>query len=1063
MAGHEWDDWFEREEFIGQISDIRVQNLQVEREVVQKRTFTRWMNLHLEKCNPPLEVRDLFRDIQDGRILMALLEELSGSKLLHGFKPSSHRIFRLNNIAKVLAFLEERNVKLVSIDAADVADGNSSIILGLIWNIILFFQIKELTGHIRSQFPSTSSLSSLPNSSDSDTSHSSTPSEERNPSTALRDHGRPIKTLLQWVQRRTRKYGVAVQDFGKSWTSGLAFLAVIKSIDSSLVDMRRALLRSSRENLEDAFRTAHYSLGIPRLLEPEDVTINAPDEQSIMTYVSQFLEHFPGFDEDEMPNATERNMLTRNLSTRANDTPVNGVHRKREKPYVVRKDWVQPPPKIFISSLSQEKEKLSSPLQTPGLEDSSDSVFLPAEKSQERPQDLGKEVSFTVSSSSSPQPSFVDSVIDSPDSWSDITSEAVTPETKLEKSQSHGLLNENDLPFDRRDWPLEKPVNGGEALPAECGKAKEDQVCEELFIDEGNFSESSTESFQAKSKTASEEEDAYQYIMSLNEEETVGPSSPGKHDDLDKMTSRLSSVPEETEETSVTQSKEEAEQCDGLHGEAESTTLLENSREPSTEKVQANDIHSKNIHCLGDALEHESTSTSQNSGDHVKSTPDLPQEKNSELMDTVEQQDDSACLKTVASLQQPPSEICVEQASPSELEELNHAEIPSNSKYSCSAEATNTKNPIEDITTIDAADNINGDNCLASNELCRTMTGAPCEEKLTEENVGAPDEANDRKNDGTSCAPGANDEHWDTDNKAVNGTSKTEGDTLTSLERKFIVPEIIETLAGQPPKSPTEEEDTSSHLSAASSQNSPREPEAVLEEFAEDHSYLSWTAGPDSGDDSNDPAEEADENCCSSGLERGPVSLRGSDSVLELKPAPDGGRALDSGADSQGSGVESTENSSQEKDRQEGQDTGFWVPRWSEHLGEDARDCVGTDLDKPSKFYELIKTDKDPVVVASENTETQSGKKESEDSKWQSHISCPLPLTKDMYPDGLKVQSSSTLGSGQSLNFRQRHTSPVTTDEIHWLLLLWLLLYCFFVLPQIDINTLPYLLFNLEE
>ncbi|KAG7257104.1 hypothetical protein CRUP_010631 [Coryphaenoides rupestris] len=112
----------------------------VEREVVQKRTFTRWMNLHLEKCDPPTEVQDLFRDIQDGRILMALLEELSGCKLLHGFKKSSHRIFRLNNIAKVLTFLEERNVKLVSIDAADIADGNSSIILGLIWNIILFFQ-----------------------------------------------------------------------------------------------------------------------------------------------------------------------------------------------------------------------------------------------------------------------------------------------------------------------------------------------------------------------------------------------------------------------------------------------------------------------------------------------------------------------------------------------------------------------------------------------------------------------------------------------------------------------------------------------------------------------------------------------------------------------------------------------------------------------------------------------------------------------------------------------------------------------------------------------------------
>lgn len=33
---------------------------------------------------------------------------------LHEFKPSAHRIFRLNNIARVLAFLEERNVSIGS-------------------------------------------------------------------------------------------------------------------------------------------------------------------------------------------------------------------------------------------------------------------------------------------------------------------------------------------------------------------------------------------------------------------------------------------------------------------------------------------------------------------------------------------------------------------------------------------------------------------------------------------------------------------------------------------------------------------------------------------------------------------------------------------------------------------------------------------------------------------------------------------------------------------------------------------------------------------------------------
>ncbi|XP_024128945.1 calmin isoform X2 [Oryzias melastigma] len=401
----------------------------MEREAVQKRTFTRWMNLHLQKCDPPIQIQDLFRDIQDGFILMVLLEELSGCKLIHGFKKSSHRIFRLNNIAKVLAFLEERNVKLVSIDATDVADGNSSIILGLIWNIILFFQIKELTGNIRSQFPSCSSLSSIPTSSDSDTSHSSTPSEERrNASNALKENSKAIKKLLQWIQRKTRKYGVAVQDFGRSWTSGLAFLALIKSIDSSLVDMRKALLRSPRENLEDAFRIAHYSLGIPRLLEPEDVGFNEPDEQSIIMYVSQFLEHFPGLEEAE----ESAHLIERSVSMgRLNDSDLmrNGAHlgRVKERTSLFQRDGGKPPPKILLSSVSEDRGVLSPRLRVAATRSwSSDDILSDppcdvVSHEAQRVADVQQDLSCTSPSftpdSGNPEPLIPDSAIHSPDSW----------------------------------------------------------------------------------------------------------------------------------------------------------------------------------------------------------------------------------------------------------------------------------------------------------------------------------------------------------------------------------------------------------------------------------------------------------------------------------------------------------------------------------------------------------------------------------------------------------------------------------------------------------------------
>ncbi|ERE72997.1 calmin [Cricetulus griseus] len=376
-------------------------NGEFERENVQKRTFTRWINLHLEKasgvwehspvfawnctdgsvekeerrkgtssygdeggeqlCDPPLEVTDLFIDIQDGKILMALLEVLSGRNLLHEYKSSSHRIFRLNNIAKALKFLEDSNVKLVSIDAAEIADGNPSLVLGLIWNIILFFQIKELTGNLSRGSPS-SSLSPGSGGTDSDSSYPPTPTTERNVAVSVKDQRKAIKTMLAWVQRKTRKYGVAVQDFAGSWRSGLAFLAVIKAIDPSLVDMKQALEDSTRENLEKAFSIAHDTLHIPRLLEPEDIMVDMPDEQSIVTYVAQFLERFPELEPEEFVNL-DREAPIESTFVRIKESPSEQESRvlllseNGERAYTVNHETSHPPPaKVFVCD-EPENEK----------------------------------------------------------------------------------------------------------------------------------------------------------------------------------------------------------------------------------------------------------------------------------------------------------------------------------------------------------------------------------------------------------------------------------------------------------------------------------------------------------------------------------------------------------------------------------------------------------------------------------------------------------------------------------------------------------------------------------
>ncbi|NXA37113.1 CLMN protein, partial [Eudromia elegans] len=292
-------------------------------------------------------------DIQDGKILMALLEVLSGQKLMHEYKSSTHRIFRLNNIAKALKFLEDSNVKLVSIDAAEIADGNSSLVLGLIWNIILFFQIKELTGNLNRN-SSSSSLSSGPSGPESDTSQTSTPNVERSMSVTVKDQRKAIRALLTWVQRKTRKYGVAVQDFASSWRSGLAFLAVIKAIDSTLVDMKHALEKSARENLEDAFSTAQNKLGVPRLLEPEDIMVESPDEQSIVTYVAQFLEHFPELEGEDFTDP-DKEFPIESTYVHIKDTPSEQEGKililsgREDNMYTVNHERSHPaPPKVHI-------------------------------------------------------------------------------------------------------------------------------------------------------------------------------------------------------------------------------------------------------------------------------------------------------------------------------------------------------------------------------------------------------------------------------------------------------------------------------------------------------------------------------------------------------------------------------------------------------------------------------------------------------------------------------------------------------------------------------------------
>ncbi|KAL7890429.1 hypothetical protein AOLI_G00026870 [Acnodon oligacanthus] len=110
-----------------------------ERDRVQKKTFTKWINQHLLKVRK--HVNDLYEDLRDGHNLISLLEVLSGDTLPR--EKGRMRFHRLQNVQIALDYLKRRQVKLVNIRNDDITDGNPKLTLGLIWTIILHFQVSQ--------------------------------------------------------------------------------------------------------------------------------------------------------------------------------------------------------------------------------------------------------------------------------------------------------------------------------------------------------------------------------------------------------------------------------------------------------------------------------------------------------------------------------------------------------------------------------------------------------------------------------------------------------------------------------------------------------------------------------------------------------------------------------------------------------------------------------------------------------------------------------------------------------------------------------------------------------
>jgi hypothetical protein len=195
-----------------------------------------------------MNIDNLTTDLESGVFLLNLLEIISGKPVAANYnKAPKMRVQKIENVNFSLNFLTKEGIKLVGIDGGNIVDGNLKLILGLIWIIILRFQIQVQEGNSARQ------------------------------------------ELLDWVRSQIPEYNI--NNFGADWSSGRAICSLGEVIQPGQMDLPRDFKANPVDNCQMGLQKAHDNMKIPQLIDAEDMA-NAPDELAMMTYISYYRDYW---------------------------------------------------------------------------------------------------------------------------------------------------------------------------------------------------------------------------------------------------------------------------------------------------------------------------------------------------------------------------------------------------------------------------------------------------------------------------------------------------------------------------------------------------------------------------------------------------------------------------------------------------------------------------------------------------------------------------------------------------------------------------------------------------
>jgi len=193
-------------------------------------------------------MEDLTVDLADGKALINLLEQISSKVVAPTYnKNPKIRVQKIENVNFSLEFLKNEGIKLVGVGGGDIVDGNLKLILGLIWTIILRYQIQVAEGNSARQ------------------------------------------ELLDWVRQRIPEYNI--NNFAGDWASGRAICSLAEAVQPGQMNLPHDWTNDPTHNAHLGMTKAEQNMNIPMILDAEDMA-NAPDELANMTYISYFRDYW---------------------------------------------------------------------------------------------------------------------------------------------------------------------------------------------------------------------------------------------------------------------------------------------------------------------------------------------------------------------------------------------------------------------------------------------------------------------------------------------------------------------------------------------------------------------------------------------------------------------------------------------------------------------------------------------------------------------------------------------------------------------------------------------------